>query len=88
MAAADGTVGMFVGGARVGLSSWLFFLDLDLDPLDGAAVTGLDDRRMGDGSREGLVELEADEETDRRDADGGVVQARFSGTDGSKECCE
>jgi hypothetical protein len=78
---------MFDAGARVGLSSWLFFLDLD--PLDGAALTGLNDRRMGDGSREGLVELAAEEETDRSDADGGVVQARFTGgTDGGKKCCE
>lgn len=67
---------------RLGLSSWLFFLDLD--PFDGAALMGFGGRRMGDGSREGLGELLAEEDADRGGAGSEVIEARFQGgTDGN-----
>lgn len=60
MAAAEGTVGIFALGARIGLKSWLFFLDLFVTrlPVDAPDFAG---GLTGEVSREGLGEVAADE---------------------------
>lgn len=76
MAAAEGTVGTVipdVPGARWGLSSWLFFLDLD--GLDVLVVPGFSGGRIGEVSREGFGDVGTDDEVDGS----GVVNARFRG---------
>lgn len=73
MAAAEGTVGRLtaaVPGARCGLNSWLFFLDLD--GLEVPTIPGLSGGRIGEVSREGFGDVGADDEVDGR----GVVDAR------------
>ena len=76
MAAAEGTAGKVipaVPGARCGLNSWLFFLDLD--GLDVLTVPGFSGGRIGEVSREGFGDVGADDKVDGS----GVVDARFSG---------
>lgn len=64
MAAAEGTVGMFALCARIGLRSWLFFLDLFVTrlPVDAPGFSG---GRTGEPSRESLGEVATDESAEK-----------------------
>ena len=65
---------------RVGLRSVLFLRDLN--PLKPSEITGLSGGRVGEGSRDDLGELKAEEGWDRRD----VVDARVSGGGETVDC--
>ena len=71
MAAAEGIVGMLLCGARWGLKSWLFFLDLDM--LAVLAVPTLCGGRMGEASREVWGEVKIGDREEGR----GLVEDRL-----------
>ena len=71
MAAAEGIVDMLICGARCGLKSWLFFLDLDM--LAALAVPGFCGGRMGEASRAACGEVKIGD----REAGRGLVEERF-----------
>ena len=67
---------------RVGLRSVLFLRDLN--PLKPSETPGLSGGRVGEGSRDDLGELKAEEGFDKRD----VVDARVSGGGGEVADCK
>ena len=86
MAAAEGTVGMLMFDVlvtRLGLKSWLFFLDLDNFIV--LAVPGLRGGRTGDTSRDGRGDADVERGVRLRLDVRGVVDARCSGCDGDDE---